>query len=140
MQASHARQPGAGKVILKEHLPPGHNWYEEKNLDELIRTLRFKGKNMDRYMEEVRRTHSHEEQTWRYFQGLKKLSDKYPLRIDAACRLALKDESFRLEHLRKILHEELDIQMVSDEQRNFELPFHENVRGPEYFLLREAQS
>jgi transposase len=140
LKALHKRQPGAGKVILKEHLPPDHRWYEHKDLDELIRTLRFKGNNMDRYMEEVQKSHGHEEQTWKYFRGLLKLADQYPLRIDAACRIALREKSLRLDQLKKILREEIDIQMVSDEEKNFDLPFHENVRGPEYYLQREALS
>jgi hypothetical protein len=49
-------------------------------------------------------------------------------------------KELRLDQLKKILREEIDIQMVSDEEKNFDLPFHENVRGPEYYLQREALS
>lgn len=52
----------------------------------------------------------------------------------------MRDQSLRLDQLKKILREGLDIQIVNDEEKNFDLPFHENVRGPEYYLKREALS
>jgi transposase len=131
--AIHQRQPDAGQVIQGEHRPPAHRWYEERDHQELIRGLCLRGANVSRWSQEVALRCEHEDQAWQLLTGFTKLADKYLERIDTVCRLAVKRQQWRLRDLKEILKSEEDLRLAEAEQISQELPFHENVRGPEYY-------
>jgi hypothetical protein len=131
--AVHARQPQAGQVIQGEHRPPEHRWYEKRNQQELIRSLCLRGPNVTRWSQEVAQRCGHEDQAWRLLIGFTKLADKHIERIDTVCRLAVKREAWELRELREILKSEDDLKLIETEQISQELPFHENLRGAEYY-------
>ena len=136
--AVHARQPQAGQVIQGEHRPPEHRWYQERNKDELIRGLCLRGPNVTRWSQEVALRCQHEDQAWQVLSGFTKLADKHLERIDTVCRLAVKRQAWELRDLRAILKSGEDLKLVETEQISQELPFHENVRGPQYYQDQEA--
>ena len=136
--AVHARQPQAGQVIQGEHRPPEHRWYEERNQQELIRGLCLWGPNVFRWSQEVAQRCQHEDQAWQVLTGFTKLADRNVERIDTVCRIAVKREAWELRDLRAILKSEEDLKLIETEQISQELPFHENIRGPEYYQDQEV--
>lgn len=131
--AVHARQPQAGQVIQGEHRPPEHRWYQDRNKDELIRGLCLRGPNVTRWTQEAALRCQHDDQAWQVLTGFTKLADKHIERIDTVCRLAVKREAWELRDLRAILKSGEDLKLIETDQISQELPFHENVRGPEYY-------
>jgi hypothetical protein len=120
-------------VIQGEHRPPEHRWYVERNKEELIRGLSLRGPNVTRWTQEVALRCEHDDQAWQLLTGFTKLADKHLERIDTVCRLAVKRQAWELRNLREILKSEEDLKLIETEQLSQELPFHENVRGPEYY-------
>jgi len=131
--AVHARQPQAGQVIQAEHRPPEHRWYQDRNKDELLRGLCLRGWHVTRWTQEVALRCQHEDQAWRLLMGFTKLADKNIERIDTVCRLAVKRQLWELRELKEILKSEEDLKLIESEQINQELPFHENLRGADYY-------
>lgn len=133
MYASHERKPLAGHSILAEHRPPAHQWYANRNSDELLRTVSAHGLHVASWARKKVLTCEHADQVWQILSGLKKLISTHKLRIDTACRIGLRNEELTLKLLRKILKSEEDLAFVAQEEKSQELPFHENVRGGIYF-------
>lgn len=131
--AIHPRQPGAGAVVQGEHRPPSHRWYQERDHQELIRGLYLRGPNVTRWTQEVALRSEHEDRAWQLLVGFTKLADKNLERIDTVCRLAVKRQQWELRDLRTILKSEDDLKLTLTEQISQDLPFHENIRGSEYY-------
>jgi len=137
--ASHRRSPGSGKVINVEHLPPAQHWYATRNPSEMVRTLQSQGHHVGRWAQEILARAEHEDIAWRILTGLRSLAAKSPAIIDRACRMAISQEIYTLKALRLLLRcGEAEIAQELEEQ-TAELPFHENIRGGEYFAT-EARS
>lgn len=131
--AIHPRQPGAGQVVQGEHRAPSHRWYQERDHRELIRGLCLRGPNVTRWTQEVALRSEHEDQAWRLLVGFTKLADKNLERIDTVCRLAVKRQLWELRDLRAILGSKEDVKLIETEQISQDLPFHENIRGADYY-------
>lgn len=139
-KATHDRQPEAGKVLRPEHLAPAQRWYASRNPEELIRTLALQGLHVATWARQVLVQSGHEDEAWQRLEGLRKLAKKVPQRLDTVCRIALKQELWRLQDLRRILKAEEDLVLVRTEQLTPELdledpvPVHENIRGAGYYV------
>jgi len=134
-KALHDRQPGAGKVICPAHRPKALQWYANRNLDELIRLIEPSGVHIALWARHVSSIAAHEDLAWLILQGMKKLINKYPDRLDTVSRLAIKREEYTLKALKRILKSEEDLALSESEQLTPELPLHENVRGSDYYKL-----
>lgn len=132
-KALHTRQSGAGKVLNPSHRTKAHQWYADRNLDELLRELEQKGKHIGSWAAQVSIAAEHEDQAWLLLIGLKKLHTKYPDRLDTVCRIALKKEEYSLRVLKLILKSEEDKTLAKTEEATPELPLHENIRGADYY-------
>jgi hypothetical protein len=135
--ARHIRQPQTGQVILPDHQPPAHRWYEQRDTAELFREFSLRGTHILHWAQEVALRAEHEDKAWRLLVGLSHLAHRYIDRIDTVCRIAMKQERFELRSLRDILKTEDDLTLVKTEEQNLELPTHENIRGPQYFSNME---
>ena len=80
----------------------------------------------------------HEDQAWRLLVGFTKLADKNLERIDTVCRLAVKRQLWELRDLRAILGSKEDVKLIETEQISQDLPFHENIRGADYYHGKAA--
>ncbi|MHB8158723.1 MAG: IS21 family transposase [Desulfocucumaceae bacterium] len=138
LYATHQRKPLAGQVIQSEHRPPAHRWYAERSTQELLRSMIPVGLHVASWAQKVALACEHEDQSWLILTGLQKLISKMPERIDTACRLALRTEDVSLKKLRNILKSGEDLTVTADEEKNLELPVHENVRGGNYYLITEV--
>jgi hypothetical protein len=66
--------------------------------------------------------------------GLLRLARSYgPERVEAACRRALKGSTFSYKTIERILHANLDQLDQNNQPSLFDLPVHDNLRGPEAY-------
>jgi transposase len=131
--ATHKRSPGSGKVIDTEHLPATQRWYATRNPAELVRALQSHGHHAGRWAQEVLSRAEHEDIAWRILDGLRCLATKSPAVIDRVCRMALSRELYTLKAVRALVTSgEVEAELELEEH-TVELPFHENIRGGEYF-------
>ncbi len=131
--ATHERKSGAGKVINSDHLPENQKWYETRNLDESLRSAENYGIHVKSWAAKQIKCQPHPDIAIRIISGLLALAKKYPERIDTACRIGLKTDPPALRQLRQIIKSGEDLVVTEAEHLTFSLPFHENVRGPEYY-------
>jgi len=77
---------------------------------------------------------AHPEQAYRVCLGLLNLSKQYPVqRLNAACKIANKNDLLRLKQIKSILKSNRD-QLPEQSGLQIELPqSHDNVRGPNHF-------
>jgi len=132
-KAIHVRLSGAGKVLNPAHRSKAHQWYADRNRDELLRELAQYGQHIGSWAEQISTASEHEDQAWLLLVGLKKLRTKYPDRLDTVCRIALKKEEYTLKALKFILKGEEDRMLAKAEESTPELPLHENIRGADYY-------
>jgi transposase len=133
-RATHDRQAGAGKVLRPEHRDNDHQWFADRNPEELARSFESSGVHLASWARKVLETSEHPDLAWSRLRGLKKLLHEYPGRIDTVCRLAHRRELYTLAVLRLILRQKEDLQLVASESLGLELGLHENVRGPSYWM------
>lgn len=131
--ATHTRAPGKGKVINIEHLPKAQKWYETRNLEESLRALSPYGVHVTSWAKAMAERAGHEDIAWRIIAGLSKLASKHPERIDMTCRIALGRDRLTLAELKSIIASGEDLAEAEAERLTFQLPFHENIRGSEYY-------
>lgn len=132
-KAVHTRQKDAGKIIRAEHRSHNTRWYADRNHTELLRELTGFGVHIASMATKFDILAGHEDLSWQHLTGLRQLYIRQPDRLDTACRIALKQEEYTLRSLKRILKDEEDLLLTNTEQQTTELPFHENIRGPEYF-------
>ncbi len=137
-RVTHERKFEAGKVILNEHLSEDQNWFAGRNISEQIRSFEVKGKHVFLWAKKIEAISGHEDIAWNLLNGLSKIIAKYPTRIDAVCRIALNKNLCSLKHLNDIINTDEDIIFIKNEQRKITLPFHENIRGSDYYNSFEA--
>jgi transposase len=126
-----------GYSTCKDHMPEGHQRYFEQ-----------KGWDGDYFLEQARKTgpHTHEyiknvlqgkhftEQTYNGCVGILRLTRAYgPVRLEAACKRALKGNAYSYRTLHNILQNNLDKLEPADQPSLFTMPEHDNLRGPQAY-------
>lgn len=140
--AAHARSyiPGL-HTTLKEHMPPEHRRYAEWTPSRMIEWARKTGDATAQVVERIMAARTYPEQGYRSCLGILHLSHSYePDRVEAAARRALKFNTCTFKSMRAILTAGLDRDHQADTSaRQLPLPFHENIRGKEYYNLQETR-
>lgn len=132
-KAVHKRVKNAGNVICPAHRSPAHSYYADRNLQELVRELKERGTHIGTFSQTIVDTKEHEDLSWQLLCGVRSLYKMYPNRLDAVCRIAIKHNEFTIKALKLIIKKEEDIALVATERLTPELPFHENIRGAQYY-------
>jgi len=132
--AVHPRAHRPGMTTEASHMPTRHAKHQQWTPQRLKTWARDLGAHVHGWVDKELSTRTHPEQAYRACLGLLNLSRAYPgTRLDAACRLALREGLNQLKHIKSILKtnrdqlpEQLDlcVQLSQD---------HENVRGPKSF-------
>jgi len=133
---THNRTPHAGKVVLLEHLLPAKAWYAGRNPDEALRALNSTGPHVASVAQRLFDTAGHQDIAWKRLEGLKRLVQRHPDRIDRVCRMALSQNETTLTSLKHILESDADLVLAQAEAQTAELGFHENIRGASYYGQR----
>jgi transposase len=124
-----------GFTTTESHMPSGHlKYHQQKGYTPIyfLDKARLVGPAAYNYMDEVLKSRAFTEQTYNGCRGILRLSIQYGSeRLEAACRRALKGNSFNYRTIENILIANHDL--LADENKQFDLfslPDHQNLRGP----------
>jgi transposase len=141
--AAHARSHvKGGYTTLAEHMPPKHRAYAEWSPERFIQWAGKIGETTAKLVEKILSTHVYPEQAYRSCMGIIQLGRCYEKeRIEAAAKRALKYNTCSWKSMKAILSSGLDQQPETPEHYGqMSLPFHENIRGPEYYQKFEEKN
>jgi len=132
--AAHPRKHRPGTTTLPAHMPTRHHKHLTWTPGRLKNWASDIGAEVLAWVDHQLTTRDHPEQAYRVCLGLLSLSRAYPPeRIDRACRLANRQQLYRLRQVKSILASNRD---RLPEQPDSDIPLpqrHENIRGPKDF-------
>ncbi|MGH8632894.1 MAG: IS21 family transposase [Burkholderiales bacterium] len=133
--ASHALSTKrGGYTTAPEHMPASHRAHAEWTPGRLLNWAARIGPAVAALVKHLLETKPHPEQGYRACLGLLAAARKYgDARLAAACERALAIGSPTRRSVLSILAAGLDQKPLSTEQAEWQLPLHENVRGPTYY-------
>lgn len=133
--AAHARSyvPFA-HTTLNEHRPSEHRKYLEWTPSRILAWAGKTGPCTAELAGKILASKAFPEQGYRACLGILRLGQRYgPERLEAACRRALRFNASSYRSIKSILVRGLDRQDEIKPPQQTTLPFHENVRGGEYY-------
>ena len=124
-----------GFTTTASHMPSGHlQYHQQKGYTPVyfLEKARLVGPAAYNYMDEVLKSRAFTEQTYNACRGILRLSIQYGSeRLEAACRRALKGNSYNYRTIQNILIANHDSLADENSQLDlFSLPDHQNLRGP----------
>lgn len=132
--ASHPIKTGYGMTTNPAHMPKKHAHHHKWTPQRLRQWGRDVGPDTEQWIQHQLDSKKHPEQAYRLCLGLLNLSRTYPAsRLNAACKIANREQLNRLKQIKSILKSNRD-QLPEQLDLSVELPQdHENIRGPQYF-------
>jgi transposase len=140
--ATHARlwSPKGSASTQQEHRPKHHRDYGEWSPSRLIAWAATKGTDVGTLVEHILQNRPYPEQAYRSCMAIIRDAKAYsPERYNAACRRTLQIGSPTRFSLRSILKKGLDHAALPDAVDPPPGPFHDNVRGAEYYDRKETE-
>lgn len=133
--ACHARSARLGGfTTLDEHMPAAHRAHKQWTPERLIHWGADIGEHTGRFVTQLLQRFRHPEHGYRSCLGLLSLAKRYgPVRVEAACRLALELGAGHYRHVRDILANGRDLIERIDSTPEWVSPEHDNLRGASYF-------
>jgi len=124
-----------GHTILEEHRPPKHRKYGEWSQERFVAWAAKTGPATAALVERIMISRGNPEMGFRACLGiLSRLEKSYGSpRVEAAAVRALKFNTCSYQSMRAILAKGLDKQQAGAPAQQQSLPFHENIRGGEYY-------
>lgn len=126
-----------GYTTVKEHMPESHQRYTEQkgwNADYFLEQALKIGPSAHQYIQAILKAKHFTEQTYNGCLGILRLAKAYtPIRLEAACKRALKGQSYTYRTINNILANNLDTLETTDPPLLFNMPDHDNLRGPETY-------
>jgi transposase len=132
--ACHARNARRGGfTTLDEHMPAAHRAHKQWTPERLVHWGREIGPRTGEFIEALLLRWRHPEHGYRSCLGLLSLSKRYgPLRLEAACAIALGLGAVQYRHVREILVNGRD-RAPAAPTTEWVSPAHDNVRGADYY-------
>jgi transposase len=133
--AAHVRSSVVGGyTTLSEHMPSEHRKYAEWTPSRIIAWTGKAGAATTEVAGKILASKSFPEQGYKACLGLMRLGERHGAeRLEAACRRALSFNTCAYRSIKAILARGLDRQAEPEQSQQTALPFHENVRGREYY-------
>ncbi|MDP2865838.1 MAG: IS21 family transposase [Elusimicrobiota bacterium] len=133
--AVHQRSRVAGSFIRNEaHLPPPHRAYLEWTPERIFEWGAKTGPNTERLLKLVIAGKAHPEQGYKACFGILRFGKSCGYdRLEAAAGRALRFHNYSYHAVKEILAKNLDKLDPSDPPAQNVLPFHENIRGGQYY-------
>ena len=133
--AAHARSyVVGGYTTLPEHMPSAHRAYAEWTPERILAWTGKAGPAAAGVVGKILASKVFPEQGYKSCLGLVRLGERYGAeRLEAACGRALRFNACSFRSIKSILARGLDRQAEPEEPDQAVLPFHENVRGREYY-------
>jgi transposase len=133
--AAHARSRVPGSCIRNEtHLPPAHRAYLDWTPERIYEWGAKTGPNTARLLKMLIAGKAHPEQGYKACFGILRLGKScgYP-RLEAAAGRALRFHNYSYQAIKEILARNLDKLESAIAPTQNVLPFHENIRGGQYY-------
>jgi len=132
--AMHARTFGRHQyTTLDEHMPPDHQFVAGMSPEKIIGWAEKIGPGTRKMVEKIMSACRHPEQGFNSSLGVIHLNKKYGNeQVEKACARALLYNAHGYGIVKSILEKKLE-DISNDTQEDIPLPFHENIRGSEYF-------
>ena len=134
--AAHARSHAAHKPTTRaEHMPPEHRRYAEWTPSRMLDWAAKTGPSTAQLTEKILASKTFPEQGYRAVLGILRLGRLYGgERLEAACVRAMRFGTCSYRSVHAILARGLDQQVQDqDDAGQNPLPFHDNIRGGEYY-------
>lgn len=133
--AAHARSyVVGGHTTRAEHMPPEHRKYAEWTPSRILAWAGKTGPSTAEVAGKIMAARAFPEQGYRACLGIMRLGQRYGAqRLEAACRRALRFNAASYRSIKSILALGLDRQVDGEAARQTTLPFHENIRGGDYY-------
>jgi transposase len=117
------------------HMPTGHlQYHQQKGYTPVyfLNKAKLIGPAAHDYVNEILKSRAYTEQTYNGCRGILRLNDQYgSLRLEAACRRALRGSVFNYRTIQNILTGNQDLLTDENNQLDlFKVPDHPNLRGP----------
>jgi transposase len=126
-----------GYTTLKDHMPESHRRYGEQrgwNGDYFLEQAQKIGQHAHTYIDAILKGRQFKEQAYNSCLGILRLAKTYGNeRMDAACKRALKGSVYNYRTIDNILKNGLDKQELAQQGDLFQIPAHDNVRGPKAY-------
>jgi transposase len=134
--AYHRRIPGNyGYTTISEHLPSQHRFVSEWSPEKFINWAKSIGQETETVINKVLASKTHPEQAYKSCIGILSYGKKVGyLRLNNACRRAVLYQSYSYRTIKNILTKNLD-KLSDEEQKTYQLPLHDNIRGADYYQL-----
>jgi hypothetical protein len=124
-------------TTIEEHMPQGHQRYFEQRgwtAEYFLTQAKTIGPCTHKYIEGMLQGKRFTEQTYNGCLGILRLAKAYTaLRLEAACKRALKGSSYTYKVVSNILSNNLDQLYPLEQPTLFNMPDHDNLRGPEAY-------
>lgn len=133
--AAHARSYVVGAhTTLKEHMPPEHRHYAEWTPSRILAWAGKTGPATAALADKIMASKTFPEQGYRACLGIIRLGQRYGAeRLEGACGRALRFNAVSFRSVKSILARGLDQQAERKPAQQTTLPFHENIRGGDYY-------
>jgi transposase len=126
-----------GYTTIKEHMPEGHQRYFEQRgwtAEYFLTQAQKIGPYTNQYIKGMLEGKRFTEQTYNGCLGILRLGKAYTgLRLEAACKRALKGNSYAYKIVSNILSSNLDQLGAPEQPTLFNMPEHDNLRGPQAY-------
>ena len=129
--ACHARSSRRGGfTTVDAHMPAAHRAHKQWTPERLIHWGAGIGPNTGQFVAQLLQRFKHPEHGYRSCLGLLSQAKHYgPVRLEAACTLALELRAGHYRHVRDILANGRDLVPRSEPAPEWVAPVHDNVRG-----------
>jgi transposase len=118
---------------VKEHMPSAHNFVSEWQPEKFLSWADSIGEATRQVVENILQSRPHPEQAYKSCVGILGFARRVGNeRLNNACNRAIYYQSFSYNSIKNILDKGLDRQKIQEEPQ-FVLPLHENIRGREYY-------
>lgn len=133
--ASHLRSYEKYKATtLSEHMPSSHRQYAEWTPSRIINWAGKTGSSTAELVQRIMESKQHPEQGYRAALGILRLARTYgDERVENACSRAVTYRTYKYKSVRSILANGLDRNPTVEKVEQSELPWHNNIRGSDYY-------
>lgn len=134
--ACHRRTPGNYQyTTIAEHMPSHHQFVSEWCPEKFIGWAQSVGNDTEKVIKTILESKTHPEQAYKSCIGILSIGKKIGYeRLNLACRRADYYGSYSYRAIKNIISSNLD-RLNNDEELQFQLPMHENIRGGEYYNM-----
>lgn len=131
--AFHSRDRSPYKyTTVKNHMPSAHQFVSEWNPEKFIAWAESIGKSTAQLIRGILDTKSHPEQAYKSCVGILSYAKKVGyIRLENACQRALEYNAYNYKTVKRILDNGMESIELNEPQ--FNLPFHQNIRGSNYY-------